>query len=113
MKTLSKTLLCMACIMLMANCEKENPTYSSSGKGLEENKRFTADFTVWDNSELTTKEGSSCLLTWDGYGVSNLLGSFNVKITLNCDMSTGEFCDLNGTFLWMMGVKYFSTSLKG
>jgi hypothetical protein len=115
MKTLSKTLLCMACIMLMANCEKEDSTYSSfsSDKGLEENQIFTADFTVWDNSELTTKEGSSCLLTWEGNGLSNLLGSFNVKIILNCDMSTGEFCDLNGTFYLEDGSEIYFTILNG
>ncbi len=113
MKTLSKILLCLACTMLMANCEKEDPTYSSSDKGLEENKNFTADFTVWDNSEITTKEGGSCLLTWEGYGDSNLLGSFDVKITLNCNMSTGEFCDLNGTFYLVGGSEIYFTINNG
>jgi hypothetical protein len=98
MKTLSRVLFCLAYVMLMASCEKENPTYSSSDKGLQEKKSFTADFTVWDKSEITTKEGGSCLLTWEGYGASNVTGSFDVKITLICNMSTGEFCDLNGTF---------------
>jgi hypothetical protein len=113
MKTLSRVLFCLACVMLMANCEKENPTYSTSGKGLQENKRFTADFTVWDNSEITTKEGGSCLLTWEGNGVSNLMGSFDVKITLNCNMSTGDFCDLKGTFYLVGGSEIYFTINNG
>jgi len=113
MKTLSRVLFCLACVMLMASCEKENTTYSSSGKELHENKSFTADFTVWDNSEITTKEGGSCLLTWEGYGVSNLMGSFDVKITLNCNMSTGEFFDLNGTFSMNDESEVFFNIFKG
>ncbi|MFN2395865.1 MAG: hypothetical protein ABR597_09280 [Bacteroidales bacterium] len=111
MKTLSKTLLCLACMMLMVNCEEEN--INPTGNELDPNNVFTADFTVWDNSVVPAKEGTSCQLTWEGFGSSVLLGSFSVKITLNCNMSTGEFFDLNGTFIAEEGSELFFIIRRG
>ncbi|MBW6478404.1 MAG: hypothetical protein K0B37_03180 [Bacteroidales bacterium] len=96
MKTLSKILLCLACVMLMASCEKEKPVYLS-GEQPDLYQVFTADFTVWEHSVVPA--GSTCQLTWEGNGYSDCIGSFRVEITLNCNMASGEFCDLNGSFI--------------
>jgi hypothetical protein len=98
MKTLSKILLCLACIMLMANCEKEKTVYPS-GDEKDPNLVFYANFTVWEHSVVPNKEDANCLLTWKGEGNSYLIGSFRVEITLNCNIATGEFCNLNGSFI--------------
>lgn len=104
MKTLSRILLCLACIMLLANCEKEG-SLNPVKPDLDPNQVFSADFIVWDHSEAPTGENSQ--LIWTGEGVSALIGSFSVKITLLCNNSTGEFCNLEGSFLTEDGSKLF------
>jgi hypothetical protein len=116
MKTLSKILLCLACTMLMANCEKEN--IKPTGNELDPNNVFAADFTVWKFSEpgLSPEisiESSNCSLTWKGEGNSYVIGSFGVEITLNCNLTTGEFCDLNGTIITEDGSELFFLIREG
>jgi len=112
MKTLSKILLCLACVMLMASCEKEKPVYPS-GEQPDPNQIFTADFTVWEHSVVPAKDDNNCQLAWKGEGNSDCIGSFRVEITLNCNMATGEFCDLNGSFITDDGSKLFFEISEG
>ena len=112
MKTLSKILLCLACIMLMANCEKEKPVYPS-GEDLDPYQDFTADFTVLDHSLVPAYDGTNCQLFWKGEGNSDCIGSFRVEITLNCNMASGEFCDLDGSFITDDGSELFFGITEG
>jgi hypothetical protein len=112
MKTLSKILLCLACVMLMASCEKEKPVYPS-GEDKDPKQIFYADFTVWEHSVIPGKDNTSCFFTWKGEGNSYLIGSFRVEITLNCNIASGEFCNLNGSFTTEDGSQMFFQIREG
>jgi hypothetical protein len=112
MKTFVKMLMCLACMALLASCEKD-PDFSGSAN-LGTLKNFDAGFIVYDNSEENapvTSEG--CLKTWRGEGESAVFGQFTVEMTLLCDMDNLTFCNLIGTFHAADGSALFFSIAEG
>ena len=104
MKTLSKVLIGLLCITLMAGCEKEDSKGPVKPE-MDPKQVFTAEFIVWDYSESSSFTNSP--LTWRGNGASELIGPFEVEITLLCNKFTGEFCNLEGILVAEDGSKLF------
>lgn len=104
----------------MANCEKEKPVYPL-GEDLDTYQDFiedftadfTADFTVYDHSLVPAYDGTNCQHFWKGEGNSDCIGSFKVEITLKCNMASGEFCSLDGSFITDDGSELFFGITEG
>ena len=106
MKTHVLFLLCMACLGLLANCQKDDDDRVPYNGAWVESYNFVADYRVTDYSPtglsflIDGKEG--CQKKWMGSGQNALLGKFSVELTFICFIpegeTCGEFCNMSGTF---------------
>lgn len=112
MKTFAKMLMCLACVALLASCEKD-PEFSGT-VNRDQLKNFDASFIVYDHSDdnaTITPEGS--LKTWKGEGESISFGQLSVEMTLICDMDNLSFCNLIGSFIADDGSTMFFSIAEG
>lgn len=110
MKSLVKMLMFLACMGLLASCEKDSD-YSPKPVFPAPDGNFLADFVVLDASENPNATGGS--KTWTGHGHSPLLGPFSVEINLVCDIDNLCFAELHGKFLIQDGSALFFQITEG
>ncbi|MBW6492904.1 MAG: hypothetical protein K0B15_17100, partial [Lentimicrobium sp.] len=92
MKTLAKLLLSLACVALLANCEKD--PHVAGNYDPNPAKAFYAEFEVRDFSPVmeydAIAKNEGCTRIWKGMGHSYLFGNFDVEISLICYIQPGE-----------------------
>jgi hypothetical protein len=113
MKTIVKMLMCLACVALLASCEKE-PESLKGAINPDAMNNFTASFIVHDHTDYSTRDArGGCLKIWKGAGESPVLGRFLVEISLVCHFEQMLFLGLIGSFVSEDGSTLFFSIPKG
>lgn len=102
----------MACVALLANCEKEFQT----GPGMRDlNENFQLEFiaVTYSGNPATNNNNDWCDQLWKGGGNSLVYGDFSVEISLKCNFCQGEFRDLMGAFSFIDGSDVFFSIPNG